>query len=108
MAIYVRHYRLYFVFRCRLENERHTFGLHKQLDLFLPLKSESYFMCRSRFHVSLGEEIRLAAVGLPLLRVVLPAGAEVRLPPVLEGLCSLVSHLVTNLALWRLSLKPST
>ena len=56
----------------------------------------------------LGKKIRQAAVGLPLLRAVLPAGAEVRLPPALEGLRSLVSHLVTNLALWRLSLKPST
>ena len=55
-----------------------------------------------------GSKSDWAAVGLPLLRAVLPAGAEVRLPPALGGLSSLGSHLMTNLALWRLSLKPST
>lgn len=41
-------------------------------------------MCRSRISSFSREEIRLAA-GLPLLRAVLPAGAEVQLPPVLGG-----------------------
>lgn len=82
------------------------FGLHKQLSLLLTLKNCGHFMYKSRFPVSFGEENQTGQQWACLC-----SGQYCQLElssscPLFSGAWLSGESLMTNLALWHLSLQP--